>query len=79
MTSTIMQFSKLEKIEIGNTKGGAMTLAVKQIFEEFKEAQAKFCSVNYDIMDIEKHEFDDDFFQFRQSIKELERRLAAVI
>lgn len=34
MTQTIMQFNKLEKIEVGNTKG-AMTNAVKQIFEEF--------------------------------------------
>jgi hypothetical protein len=30
-----MQFNKLEKIEVGNTKGAAMTNAVKQIFEEF--------------------------------------------
>lgn len=30
-------------------------------------------------MDIEQRGFDDDFFAFRQSIKELERRLAAVL
>ena len=30
-------------------------------------------------MDIEKREFDDDFFKFRQRIKELERRLASVL
>jgi dynein heavy chain len=30
-------------------------------------------------LDIEKREFDDDFFKFRQRIKELERRLASVL
>ena len=30
-------------------------------------------------MDIEKREFDDDFFEFRQSIKELDRRVSAVL
>ena len=79
MTQTIMQFNKLEKIEVGNTKGAAMTNAVKQIFEEFQNAQTKFCSVNYDVMDIEQRAFDDDFFAFRQTIKELERRIAALL
>jgi len=79
MTQTIMQFNKLEKIEVGNTKGASMTNAVKQIFEEFQNAQTKFCSVNYDVMDIEQRAFDDDFFAFRQTIKELERRIAALL
>jgi dynein heavy chain len=30
-------------------------------------------------MDIEIKEFDEDFYQFRAKIKELERRLASVI
>jgi len=30
-------------------------------------------------MDIEQRAFDDDFFVFRQTIKELERRLAALL
>ena len=79
MTQTIMQFMKLEKIDIGNTKGNSLTMAVKQIWDEFQQAQNKFCSVNYDIMDIERREFDDDFFEFRQSIKELDRRVSAVL
>ena len=35
--------------------------------------------VEYDIVDIENREFDDDFFKFRQQIKELERRLASIL
>jgi len=35
--------------------------------------------VTYDIMDIEKRMFDDDFYKFRQSIKGLERTLASIL
>jgi len=42
MTETIRQFNKLEKIDIGNTKGAVMSQAIKQIFDEFKKAQANF-------------------------------------
>jgi dynein heavy chain len=36
-------------------------------------------TVNYDIMNIEERRFDDDFYKFRQRIKELERRLASIL
>jgi dynein heavy chain len=54
-------------------------MAVKQVFTEFQEAQNTFCDLKYNIMDIEERAFDDDFFKFRQTIKELERRLAALL
>ena len=40
---------------------------------------AKFQNVTYDIMDVGAKEFDDDFYKFRSSTKELERRLGAVV
>jgi dynein heavy chain len=79
LTGTIQQFNKLQKIEIGNTKGKTMTATIMQIYTEFNKAVEDFMTVTYDIMDIEKREFDDDFFKFRQRIKELERRLASVL
>jgi dynein heavy chain, axonemal len=78
-TSTIIQFNKLQKIEIGNTKGKQLTASVMQIFEEFNKAVDEFMQVTYDIMDIEKRQFDDDFYKFRNRIKELERRLASIL
>jgi dynein heavy chain len=39
----------------------------------------EFMAVKYDIMNIEMRQFDDDFFKFRQRIKELERRLASIL
>jgi dynein heavy chain len=52
---------------------------VLSIFEQFSEAVTEFMTVQYDIMDIEKRQFDDDFYKFRQRIKELERRLASIL
>jgi dynein heavy chain len=79
LTGTIQQFNKLQKIEIGNTKGLTMTSSLQQIYNEFGRTVEEFMTVKYDIMNIEKREFDDDFFNFRKSIRELERRLASVL
>jgi len=79
LTSTIVQFNTLDRIDIGGTKGKSLSESVKQISEEFKEAVEEFQNVPYDIMDISKKEFDHDFNKFRSKIKELERRLATVI
>ena len=60
-----MQFNKLKRIEIGNTKGKAMSAAIVNIEAEFTQAVETFMLINYDVMDIEKKEFADDFFKFR--------------
>ncbi len=79
LTTTYVQFSSLERVEVGGTKGKSLSESINQIYLEFKEAVNVFQSVHYDIMDIVAKEFDDDFVIFRNKIKELERRLAAVI
>jgi hypothetical protein len=42
LTQTIVQFSKLAKIEIGGTKGKTITDSVKEIHEDFQKIVAKF-------------------------------------
>lgn len=79
LTNTIVQFSKLNKIEIGGTKGKTLTTSVKQIYSEFTQAVEEFQDVKYDIMDVGAKEFDDDFYEFRCKIKELERRLGSIL
>ncbi len=68
-TRTIVQFFKLEKIEIGGTKGRQLTSNIAQIFEEFKAAVQTFQVVKYDIMDVGARAFDEDFYKFRCAIK----------
>lgn len=79
LTGAINQFSKLQKIEIGNTKGKTMTANIMNVYTEFTKAVEDFMLVKYDILDIEQRQFDDDFFAFRQRVKELERRLASIL
>uniref|UniRef100_H3HCG5 AAA+ ATPase domain-containing protein n=1 Tax=Phytophthora ramorum TaxID=164328 RepID=H3HCG5_PHYRM len=67
LTQTIVQFSKLSKIEVGGTKGKTLTLSVQQIHADFTEAVNTFKG------------FDDNFYDFRCKIKELERRLGSVL
>lgn len=74
-----MQFKKLENINIGNTKGKSLSMTIMKIYDDFNEAKEKFMLLDYDIMDIQERMFDDDFYNFRQKIKELERRLASIL
>ena len=79
MTQSILSFSKLSKIEIGGTKGKTLTSSVKQIHDDFLLSIAKFKVVEYDLMDVSVKTFDEDYYLFRSSIKELEKRLGAVV
>lgn len=56
-----------------------MTANIMTVFNEFSKAVEDFMLINYDILDIEQKEFDDDFFVFRQRVKEQERRLSAIL
>ena len=77
--NTVVEFSKLAKIEIGGTKGKTLTTSVHQVHQDFQTAVQKFQSVKYDILDVDAKGFDDDFYEFRFRIKELERRVASVL
>ena len=78
-TRTIVQFLEPERIGIGGMKGRVLTSAVVQIYEEFKPTMERFQSVTYDIMDVGAVKFDEDFYQFRCAIKDLDRRLSSVL
>jgi dynein heavy chain len=79
LTQTIMQFDLLAKVEIGGTKGKALGETVTQIYSDFQNAVHCLRAVDYDIMDVGAKDFDNDFYVFRQKIKELERQLGSVL
>jgi dynein heavy chain len=64
-----VQFSKLERIVIGGTKGAALTASLMRIHADFKAAVAAFEGVPYDLLDVEVKSFDADFYGFRGRIK----------
>jgi dynein heavy chain len=79
LTRTVMQFEKLERVDIGGNKGKQLTEIVADIYAEFQRALERMKGVTYDILDISVKQFDDDFYTFRATIKELEERLGGVI
>ena len=60
-------------------QGKTLTNSVKQIFTDFQAAAEKFQKLNYDAMNVDATQFADDFAIFCGVIRELERRLGAVI
>ena len=79
LAQTILQFSKLAKVEVGGTKGKTLSTSVAQIYFDFTQAIEMVKSVGKGILDLENKEFDDAFYDFRSRMKELDRRLASVI
>jgi dynein heavy chain len=79
LTQTIMQFSKLAKIEVGGTKGKTLTTSVMQIFSDFQSTVDAIKNVDYDIMDLDVKQFEEAWYDFRSRSKELERRLGSVM
>ena len=51
---TVHQFQRLEKIEIGGTKGRALTSSVIQVYADFKEALSVFLAIEYDVFALEE-------------------------
>lgn len=41
LTQTIVQFSKLSKIEVGGTKGNTLTASVKQVYRHLQEPEIR--------------------------------------
>lgn len=60
-------------------QGKTLTNSVKQIFTDFQTAAEKFQKLSYDAMNVDATQFTDDFAIFCGVIRELERRLGAVI
>jgi dynein heavy chain len=79
LAQTILQFSKLSKIEVGGTKGKTLTTSIAQIYSDFTQAIDNVRAVGKGILDLENKGFDDAFYEFRTRMKELDRRVGSVI
>jgi dynein heavy chain len=79
VASVAVQFMKLEKVVIGGSKGRALNVTLEAVNADFKSAMSGLEGLPYDVLDVEHPEFADDLAGFRGKVKELERRLAAVL
>eukprot|EP00003_Mantamonas_plastica_P006669 TRINITY_DN1548_c0_g2_i8.p1 TRINITY_DN1548_c0_g2~~TRINITY_DN1548_c0_g2_i8.p1 ORF type:complete len:4445 (-),score=1771.15 TRINITY_DN1548_c0_g2_i8:52-13386(-) len=79
LLQTIDEFTTLEKVEIGGTKGKILSAQLTQIYTEFNNAVESFQTVEYDILDTASKDFERDWSEFRLTIKDLERRVGHII
>lgn len=78
-SQTILMFTKLAKIEIGGTKGKILTTSISQVYLDFNQAVEGIRLVGKGILNLENKQFEEAFYDFRNRMKELDRRLGSVI
>jgi dynein heavy chain len=76
---TVLEFTKLEKIEIGGLKGRFLSSRVVAVFSEFTEHLTVFGSKTYDALEPGDPAFELDYSDFQRKIRELDRRLASIL
>ncbi|XP_066247509.1 dynein beta chain, ciliary [Euwallacea similis] len=77
--TTVMEFNKLEKVEIGGLKGRLLSARVSAVYAEFQQCYAIFAGKSYDALDPDDASFEGDFQQFKQRIFEMDMKLSAIL
>ncbi|KAK7573934.1 hypothetical protein V9T40_011125 [Parthenolecanium corni] len=77
--NTVKEFTKIERIEIGGTKGRSLSTRIINIYREFNENLTLFSAKTYDVLDPEDENFTNDFKSFQHRIENLDRQLASVL
>lgn len=76
---TVIEFLKLEKVEIGGLKGRQLGSKITAIYVEFNQYFTAFSSKTYDVLDPDDPMFNRDFIVFQDRILELDMKLAAIL
>lgn len=76
---TVLEFNKLEKIEIGGMKGRVLSGQIREISGEFESYFHAFASKSYDVLDPDDSRFEDDFKSFQDNIVDLDLKLSTVL
>lgn len=73
-----MEYSKLEKVEVGGLNGRHLGAKVAAIFDEFNTAFNVFRGVSYNPAEPEDSSFLADYKVFKEKVLDLDRRIAAI-
>lgn len=76
---TVIEFLKLEKVEIGGLKGRQLSSKITAIYVDFNQHFTSFAAKTYDVLDPDDDTFNQDFQIFQQRILELDMKLAAIL
>lgn len=75
----MLEFQKLEKIEIGGMKGKVLSGQIREISAEFEGYFHSFASKSYDVLDPDDDKFNVDFKEFQDNIVDLDLKLSTVL
>lgn len=73
-----LEFSKLEKVEIGGIKGKVLSQKCNDVLSDFNEVYMHMANIQYELLDPADHQINADYEIFKQKCDDLDRRLAAV-
>lgn len=76
---TVLEFSKLEKIEIGGILGRSLSVRIINVFKEFQSLFVSFTMRASDVLEPDDKSFVDDCNKFTESITDLDSKLAAIL
>lgn len=76
---TVMEFSKLEKIEVGGVMGRSLSARIVSVYKEFQQLFAAFSSRANDVLEPDDESFVQDCKKFNESIVDLDTKLAAIL
>lgn len=74
----MIEFLKLEKVEIGGLKGRQLSSKITTIFTDFNQHFSSFAAKQYDVLDPDDSKFMQDFEIFQQRILDLDIKLAGI-
>ncbi|XP_037134453.1 dynein heavy chain 9, axonemal [Syngnathus acus] len=73
-----VDFSKLEKLEIGGVRGRALSQQVHQLHQDFMDHFKSLTEKPYDCLDLDNKEFEKDVRDFKLLADDTDRRLGAI-
>ena len=73
------EFSKMSGKTVGGIKGDALETSLNEIFAECDQAVKRMGQDEYDPLDISDDTFNQKYIIFKDEIKELERKISAVL
>ena len=73
------EFIKIQSKSLGGIKGEMLMSVLQEIFNECTKGLNDFTDSNYDCLDITSDVFNIKYTKYREILKELERRVAAVL
>lgn len=77
--NTVMEFSKLEKIEIGGIQGGSLSARIVNVYKEFQHLFVSFTVRSNDALEPDDQSFTENCAKFNESITDLDSKLAAIL